>query len=59
MLSGAKSLQSVADQLGHVGVKKIDEVYGRWKQRHKFGRQATQPRHVVPESQSAAAKRCT
>jgi integrase len=34
MLSGGKPLQWVADQLGHVGVKKIDEVYGRWKHRH-------------------------
>ena len=36
MLSGGKPLQWVADQLGHVGVKKIDEVYGRWKQRRKL-----------------------
>ena len=36
MLSAGKPLQWVADQLGHVGVKKIDEVYGRWKQRHKL-----------------------
>ena len=36
MLSAGKPLQWVADQLGHVGVKKIDEVYGRWKQRQKL-----------------------
>lgn len=36
MLSAGKPLQWVADQLGHVGVKKIDEVYGRWKQRNKL-----------------------
>ncbi len=36
MLSAGKPLQWVADQLGHVGVKKIDEVYGRWKQRYKL-----------------------
>jgi hypothetical protein len=36
MLSAGKPLQWVADQLGHVGVKKIDEVYGRWRQRHKL-----------------------
>jgi hypothetical protein len=36
MLSAGKPLQWVADQLGHVGVKKIDEVYGRWKKRHKL-----------------------
>lgn len=36
MLSAGKPLQWVADQLGHVGVKKIDEVYGRWKQRDKL-----------------------
>jgi integrase len=36
MLSGGKPLQWVADQLGHVGVKKIDEVYGRWKRRHEL-----------------------
>ena len=36
MLSAGKPLQWVADQLGHVGVKKIDEVCGRWKQRYKL-----------------------
>jgi integrase len=36
MLSAGKPLQWVADQLGHVGVKKIDEVYGRWKHRQKL-----------------------
>ena len=36
MLSAGKPLQWVADQLGHVGVKKIDEVYGRWKQPRKL-----------------------
>jgi len=36
MLSAGKPLQWVADQLGHVGVKKIDEVYGRWKHRHNL-----------------------
>jgi integrase len=36
MLSAGKPLQWVADQFGHVGVKKIDEVYGRWKQRNKL-----------------------
>jgi integrase len=30
MLSAGKPLPWVADQLGHVGVRKIDEVYGRW-----------------------------
>ncbi|HUO05455.1 MAG TPA: tyrosine-type recombinase/integrase [Candidatus Binataceae bacterium] len=30
MLSAQKPLQWVAHQLGHVGVAKIDEVYGRW-----------------------------
>ena len=36
MLSAGKPLQWIADQLGHVGVKKIDEVYGRWKHRQKL-----------------------
>jgi len=36
MLSAGKPLQWAAEQLGHVGVKKIDEIYGRWKQRHKL-----------------------
>ncbi|MBE3602157.1 hypothetical protein IMX07_00800 [bacterium] len=36
MLSAGKPLQWVADQLGHVGVMKIDEVYGRWKKRHNL-----------------------
>ncbi len=38
MLSAGKSLPWVADQLGHAGVRKIDEVYGRWtkKTRHKM-----------------------
>jgi hypothetical protein len=37
MLSAGKPLPWVADQLGHVGVRKIDEVYGRWTRnmRHK------------------------
>lgn len=30
MLSAGKPAQWVAYQLGHVGIKKIDEVYGRW-----------------------------
>lgn len=30
MLSAGKPLQWVAAQLGHVSVRKIDEVYGRW-----------------------------
>ncbi len=30
MLSAGKPAQWVAHQLGHVGIKKIDEVYGRW-----------------------------
>ncbi len=30
MIRAGKPLQWVAHQLGHVGVKKIDEVYGRW-----------------------------
>ncbi len=30
MLTAGKSAQWVAHQLGHVGIKKIDEVYGRW-----------------------------
>ena len=33
MLSAGKPLPWVADQLGHVGVGKIDEVYGRWTKR--------------------------
>jgi len=36
MLSAGKPLQCVADQLSHVGVKKIDEVYARRKQRHNL-----------------------
>ena len=38
MLSAGKPLPWVADQLGHVGVRKIDEVYGRWTRnmRHKL-----------------------
>lgn len=38
MLSAGKPLPWVADQLGHVGVRKIDEIYGRWtkKTRHKL-----------------------
>jgi len=31
MLSAGKPAQWVAHQLGHVGIKKIDEVYGRWR----------------------------
>jgi integrase len=30
MLMAGKPIQWIAHQLGHVGVKKIDEVYGRW-----------------------------
>lgn len=30
MIRAGKPLQWIAHQLGHVGVKKIDEVYGRW-----------------------------
>jgi hypothetical protein len=30
MLAAGKPLQWVAHQLGHIGVRKIDEVYGRW-----------------------------
>jgi hypothetical protein len=30
MLGAGKPIQWIAHQLGHVGVKKIDEVYGRW-----------------------------
>ncbi len=30
MLSAGKPAQWVAHQLGHVGIRKIDEVYGRW-----------------------------
>jgi integrase len=30
MLSAGKPAQWVAHQLGHVGIKKVDEVYGRW-----------------------------
>jgi hypothetical protein len=30
MIQAGKPLQWIAFQLGHVGVKKIDEVYGRW-----------------------------
>src|SRR5215472_6248171 len=32
MIQAGKPLQWIAHQLGHVGVKKIDEVYGRWTQ---------------------------
>ena len=30
MLMAGKPIQWIAHQLGHVGVKKIDEVYRRW-----------------------------
>jgi hypothetical protein len=30
MIRAGKPLQWIAHRLGHVGVKKIDEVYGRW-----------------------------
>jgi hypothetical protein len=30
MIRAGKPLQCIAHQLGHVGVKKIDEIYGRW-----------------------------
>lgn len=30
MLSAGRPIQWIAHQLGHVGVRKIDEVYGRW-----------------------------
>jgi hypothetical protein len=30
MIRAGKPLQWIAHQLGHVGVKKIDEIYGRW-----------------------------
>jgi integrase len=30
MLRAGKPIQWIAHQLGHVGVQKIDEVYGRW-----------------------------
>lgn len=31
MIRAGKPLQWIAHQLGHVGIKKIDEVYGRWR----------------------------
>jgi hypothetical protein len=33
MIRAGKPLQWIAHQLGHVGVKKIDEIYGRWTRR--------------------------
>jgi hypothetical protein len=30
MIRAGKPLQWIAHQLGHLGVKKIDEAYGRW-----------------------------
>jgi integrase len=36
MLSAGKPLQWIAAQLGHRGVAKIDETYGRWRDAHKL-----------------------
>ncbi|MGH8012598.1 MAG: hypothetical protein ACREQ4_08875 [Candidatus Binataceae bacterium] len=36
MLSSGKPPQWIAAQLGHRGVAKIDETYGRWRDAHKL-----------------------
>ena len=57
MLSAGKPLQWVADQLGHVGVKKIDEVYGRWKQRQNPPDKQLDLEKVFSQHQGSAGRR--
>jgi hypothetical protein len=40
MLSAGKPLQWIAAQLGHRGVAKIDEIYGRWRDAQKLPERA-------------------